>query len=102
MEINLVILESFTYFVKNKHTMKKTLLEKLDDKQYDAYVDYRIVKAGLEVWKGKNPTYKTDLTLWVESMNLEILVEIKKHKYDIAKLKCGIESTKQHFAGLNN
>jgi hypothetical protein len=80
--------------------MKKTLLEKLDDKQYDAYLDYRIAKAGLEVWKEKNPTYGDDLTLWVESMNLEILVQTKKHLYDIALLKHGIERTKQHFSEL--
>ena len=86
----------FSNFVKNK-TMKKTLLEKLNDKQYDAFVDYKIEEACLEVWKKNNPTYQTDLTLWIESMNLKISVETKKHKYVIAKLKWGIETTKQHF-----
>ena len=82
--------------------MKKTLLQKLDDKQFSAYCDYTILDEGLKLWKEKNPTYEKDLNLWIESMNQEIIVQTMKHKYDIALLKFGIENTKQHFQNQND
>jgi hypothetical protein len=81
--------------------MKKTLLEKLSDKQFDAYCDYTFAEAHLKLWKEKNPTYETDLTLWVQSMNLEMSVQTKKHQYDIAIMKWGIEKAKENFLELN-
>ena len=78
--------------------MKKTLIEKLNDKQFDAYCDYTIEEAGLRLWKETNPTYETNLALWVEFMNLEMSLQIKKHKYDIAIMKWGIEKAKEDFA----
>ena len=77
--------------------MKKTTLEKLNDKQFNAYFDYKIFKSCLDTWKEKNPTYEKDLTLLVEYMNLELEVKTKKYLYEVALTKWGIQKVKEIF-----
>lgn len=78
--------------------MRKTTLERLSDKQFNAYCDYKIAEGKLAIFKQNNPTYEKDLTLWVESMNIELEVKTKKHLYEVALAKWGIEKAKVNFA----
>jgi len=77
--------------------MEKTTLKELEQKQFDAYSDYQFAEVCLEIFKEKNPNYEKELTLWVKFMNLELNLKIKKHLYEVAITKWGIENVKHKF-----
>ena len=78
--------------------MKKTFLEHLNDEQFDAYCDYKISLGILEFFKEKNPNYENDLNLWIGFMEQELEVKTKKHLYEVALMKWGIEKARVNFA----
>jgi hypothetical protein len=76
-------------------TMTWQELEQLNEEQFDLYADYRISASRLEFLKEKNPNYENDLTLCVGFKNQELEVKTKKHLFEVALMKWGIENTKQ-------
>jgi hypothetical protein len=77
--------------------MTNTSLAELLQEQFDAYCEYRFTEAKLSMFKEQNPNYENELTLWVESMNIELEIKTKKYLYEVAMTKWAIEETKQNF-----